>query len=83
MVGMTIGSIVFGGLSDRYGRKPTFFFGWVVQSAAGILVAVSPDIITYMISRMVLGATTNGLFIVAYVIGENLIIILQSTNVFV
>ena len=75
MVGVMLGSMIFGGLSDKYGRRPIFFLSLVIQLAGGILVAVAPEFISYVIFRLIVGSTTSGVFLVAYVIGKlNLII---------
>lgn len=70
MVGVMIGSIVFGELSDRYGRKLIFFISLIIQVVFGVLSAISPEFWTFSIARAIVGATTSGVFLVAYVIGE-------------
>ena len=70
MVGVMLGSMIFGSLSDRFGRRPIFFLSLVIQLVGGILVAVSPEYISYVIFRLIVGSTTSGVFLVAYVIGK-------------
>ena len=53
MVGVLIGSYVFGDLSVRYWRRPTFMFSLLIQVVFGLLTAISPDFISYTICRMV------------------------------
>lgn len=53
MVGVFIGSFCFGHLSDKYGRKKVFVLSLVFQLIFGLLIAVSPEFITYAIARMV------------------------------
>jgi MFS transporter, OCT family, solute carrier family 22 (organic cation transporter), member 4/5 len=53
MFGMLIGAYIFGDLSDKYGRRPTFMLALLIQVVSGLLVAISPDFITYTIARMV------------------------------
>lgn len=72
MVGVMIGSILFGGLSDKFGRKPIFFLSLVIQLVGGIFVAIAPEYISYVIFRLIVGSTTSGVFLVAYVIGKNI-----------
>ncbi|XP_048513300.1 organic cation transporter protein-like [Athalia rosae] len=67
MVGVMIGSIVFGGLSDRFGRKPIYFLAIIVHLTSGILVAVSPEFISYMMFRLIVAGSVSGLFSIAYV----------------
>ena len=70
MVGVMLGSMIFGGLSDKFGRRPIFFLSLVIQLVGGILVAVAPEYISYIIFRLIVGSTTSGVFLVAYVIGN-------------
>ncbi|XP_017794869.1 PREDICTED: organic cation transporter protein-like isoform X1 [Habropoda laboriosa] len=73
MVGVMLGSMIFGGLSDKYGRRPIFFLSLVIQLVGGILVAVSPEFISYVIFRLIVGSTTSGVFLVAYVIALEMV----------
>ncbi|XP_018578503.1 organic cation transporter protein isoform X2 [Anoplophora glabripennis] len=73
MVGVMIGSIVFGELSDRYGRKITFFISLVTQLVFGIITGFAPEYWTFTIARAIVGATTSGVFLVAYVIGLEMV----------
>jgi len=73
MVGVMLGSIGFGEMSDRFGRKLIFFISLVIQVVFGLLVAISPEFWTYTFSRAVVGATTSGVFLVAYVIAMEMV----------
>ncbi|KAG7207391.1 hypothetical protein KM043_009046 [Ampulex compressa] len=73
MVGVMLGSMIFGGLSDKYGRRPIFFLSLVIHLVGGILVAVSPEFISYVIFRLIVGSTTSGVFLVAYVIALEMV----------
>lgn len=53
MIGLLIGSYVFGDLSDRFGRRPTFMLSLLLQVVFGLLTAISNNFITYTICRMV------------------------------
>ena len=53
MVGVFMGSFLFGHMSDKYGRKKVFVLSLAFQLIFGIIVAFSPGFITYAISRMV------------------------------
>jgi DHA1 family bicyclomycin/chloramphenicol resistance-like MFS transporter len=44
LLGLSIGSLVYGPLSDEYGRKPVLAAGLVVYVAAGILAARATDL---------------------------------------
>nr|CAD7436092.1 unnamed protein product [Timema monikensis] len=73
MVGVLLGSIGFGDLSDRYGRRPIFFISLVLQVSVGLLASVAPEYVSFMIARMIIGATTSGVFLVAYVIAMEMV----------
>uniref|UniRef100_A0A1B6LD98 Major facilitator superfamily (MFS) profile domain-containing protein n=1 Tax=Graphocephala atropunctata TaxID=36148 RepID=A0A1B6LD98_9HEMI len=73
MSGVLLGSLIFGDLSDRYGRRPIFFFSLVVQTIAGVLAGVTPDYYSFTFFRMIVGAATSGVFLVAYVIGMEMV----------
>ncbi|XP_012259249.2 organic cation transporter protein-like [Athalia rosae] len=73
MVGVMLGSMIFGGMSDKYGRRVAFFSALITQLVGGVLVAVSPEYISYMIFRLIVGSTTSGVFLVAYVIALEMV----------
>lgn len=73
MLGVLLGSIIFGQMSDNYGRKPVFFASLVLQVIFGVLAGVAPDYLTYTISRLIIGATTSGVFLVAYVLAMEMV----------
>lgn len=73
MLGVLLGSIIFGQMSDNLGRKPVFFASLVLQVIFGIAAGIAPEYITYSISRLIVGATTSGVFLVAYVIAMEMV----------
>ncbi|KAJ8922278.1 hypothetical protein NQ315_004217 [Exocentrus adspersus] len=73
MVGVMVGSIGFGEMSDRYGRKITFVISLVVQLIFGVIAGFAPEYWTFTIARAIVGATTSGVFLVAYVIGLEMV----------
>lgn len=73
MVGVLLGSIIFGYLSDKLGRKPIFFASLVIQLIFGVAAAVAPEYYSFVLARMVVGATTSGVFLVAYVIAMEMV----------
>lgn len=73
MVGVLLGSIIFGQMSDNMGRKPVFFASLVIQVIFGIAAGIAPEYISYTISRLIVGATTSGVFLVAYVIAMEMV----------
>lgn len=73
MLGVLLGSIIFGQMSDSYGRKPIFFASLVLQVIFGVIAGVAPDYITFTAARMVVGATTSGVFLVSYVLAMEMV----------
>ncbi|XP_022209557.2 organic cation transporter protein [Drosophila obscura] len=73
MLGVLLGSFIFGQMSDKLGRKPTFFASLILQLIFGVLAGVAPEYFSYTISRMIVGATTSGVFLVAYVIALEMV----------
>ncbi|CAH0548140.1 unnamed protein product [Brassicogethes aeneus] len=73
MFGVMVGSIVFGELSDRYGRKLIFFISLVIQVVSGVIAAFSPEFWSFTVARFLIGATTSGVFLVAYVIALEMV----------
>ncbi|XP_046740243.1 organic cation transporter protein-like [Diprion similis] len=67
MVGVFFGVLVLGGLSDEYGRKTILIWGSVLQLVSSLLVAAAYNMPMYIVCRMILATTTNGLFVVSYV----------------
>lgn len=73
MVGVLVGSIVFGQMSDKLGRKPVFFASLVLQVIFGVIAGFAPDYITFTVSRLIIGATTSGVFLVSYVLAMEMV----------
>ncbi|KPJ15486.1 Solute carrier family 22 member 5 [Papilio machaon] len=66
--GILIGSILFGFLSDRYGRKNTFLFSITALIAFGFAIPFAPDYITFTVLRFFLGVATAGTMVVSFVL---------------
>ncbi len=55
LLGFAIGQLLYGSISDRYGRKPILYLGLAIYIAATLACAVSPDINTLIAVRFVQG----------------------------
>jgi len=73
MAGVLAGSYFFGWLSDKLGRKVSFFISVVVQAIFGILSGLVPSYWGFIILRCIVGATTSGVFLVAYVLAMEMV----------
>ena len=50
---LTVASLLFGPVSDRFGRKPVLVGSLVVYTAGGIMCALAPSIGTLIVARLV------------------------------
>uniref|UniRef100_A0A3Q2XCK1 Uncharacterized protein n=1 Tax=Hippocampus comes TaxID=109280 RepID=A0A3Q2XCK1_HIPCM len=55
MVGLLLGSLVGGALSDRYGKRPVLLFSVYVQAVCGLLPAVLPQPFLFLAVRCLAG----------------------------
>ncbi|KAL0489264.1 sugar transporter [Acrasis kona] len=58
--GMMIGALLWGALSDRFGRKKTMFVNVLLTCALGITTACSPNWIFFLILRVFTGIAVAG-----------------------
>ena len=66
MVGGLLVQLVFGPLSDRYGRRPILLFGGGLYVVSTIVCAFSSDIHTMLIARFFQGMAMPSMFIAGY-----------------
>jgi MFS transporter, DHA1 family, multidrug resistance protein len=55
LLGMATGGLIFGTVSDRFGRKPTLLAGLALYVLAGVVAAMAPSLATLLIARFVWG----------------------------
>ncbi|KAF1584729.1 Solute carrier family 22 member 13, partial [Eudyptes moseleyi] len=61
MLGLLLGSMIFGPLSDRIGRRPVILISVVLQGLFGVGIAFVPHFYVYMAFRCVVGASVSGI----------------------
>jgi MFS transporter, DHA1 family, multidrug resistance protein len=52
ILGLAIGQLVYGPLSDRFGRRPVLLVGLLLYSVAGLVSALAPDVRILVAARL-------------------------------
>uniref|UniRef100_A0A8C3HZX8 Major facilitator superfamily (MFS) profile domain-containing protein n=1 Tax=Chrysemys picta bellii TaxID=8478 RepID=A0A8C3HZX8_CHRPI len=63
MLGLLLGAVVFGSLSDRIGRRPIILLSMLIMGAFGVGAAFAPNFYVYIVLRCLVGAAVSGIFI--------------------
>ncbi|XP_060551322.1 organic cation transporter protein-like [Ruditapes philippinarum] len=71
--GFLVGSIGFGFLSDRFGRKNTLHSSFMLVVMSGITIYWVKSVTLYIILRFLVGAACAGIFLTSYVIGMEMV----------
>ncbi|XP_066466528.1 solute carrier family 22 member 6-A-like [Tiliqua scincoides] len=61
MAGVLIGSVLFGSLSDRFGRKALIVWSYLQMGAAGACTAFVPSFTAYCVCRFLTGMAMSGI----------------------
>uniref|UniRef100_A0A1A7XNR9 Major facilitator superfamily (MFS) profile domain-containing protein n=1 Tax=Iconisemion striatum TaxID=60296 RepID=A0A1A7XNR9_9TELE len=69
MFGLLVGSVVFGAMADRYGRRFVLLLSIALQTVLGVAVAFAPNFPVYVLLRFAVGTTISGVIINAFVLG--------------
>ncbi|MCB8877639.1 multidrug effflux MFS transporter [Acidisoma silvae] len=72
MAGFAATPLLYGPLSDRYGRKPVLMTGLLVFALASLLCAVAPSIGTLLVARLLEGAGAGAGITMAFAIVRDL-----------
>ncbi len=65
LIGVGIGQLVFGPLSDRFGRRGPLMFSFAVYVATALAAVIVPDFSALLLLRLVQGLGTAGFRVVA------------------
>uniref|UniRef100_A0A669QJ87 Major facilitator superfamily (MFS) profile domain-containing protein n=1 Tax=Phasianus colchicus TaxID=9054 RepID=A0A669QJ87_PHACC len=63
MVGLLLGAMIFGPLSDRIGRRPVLLISILGQSLFSLAIAFLPNFIVYMVFRCIMATAVSGILI--------------------
>jgi MFS family permease len=69
-VGACVGAIVFGGMSDYYGRFPTFVLTNVILLVFGVANSFCTDFISFTLVRFAMGTTFYTFYMLIYVLSK-------------
>ncbi|XP_029299281.1 solute carrier family 22 member 13 [Cottoperca gobio] len=69
MFGLLVGSVLFGSMADRYGRRFILLLSIALQTVFGVAVAFAPNFPVYVTLRFLVGTTISGVIINAFVLG--------------
>lgn len=72
LIGVAIGQVVYGPITDKYGRKKPLFFGLIVYIFGAMACALAPTITTLMVGRFLqaLGASSSA--VITFAIARDL-----------
>lgn len=65
MIGLAVGQIVLGPVSDKYGRKPVLFWSIILFAAAAVVSIFSPTIHFFVTCRFFQGLGASGAYFLA------------------
>ncbi|XP_017073239.1 organic cation transporter protein [Drosophila eugracilis] len=68
MFGILVGSIVFGVIADRCGRRPAFLIACFMQLGTGLIVCLSPYFWFYCVFRFLVAVATAGTMTTSFVL---------------
>ncbi|KAG9475517.1 hypothetical protein GDO78_003753 [Eleutherodactylus coqui] len=66
MAGVLVGSIIFGGLSDKFGRRPLHIWSQFQMFVTGICASFAPNYIVYCVFRFLTGTALSGIILNSY-----------------
>lgn len=82
LLGLAVGQLVVGPLSDRFGRRPPLFAGLVVYFAASLACAAAPDIWVLVGLRLVQGLSGSAGIVIARAVVRDLVSGVEAARLF-
>ncbi|KAI8481418.1 hypothetical protein Bbelb_408530 [Branchiostoma belcheri] len=73
MLGVLVGSITFGALSDKFGRKVIMFVANALLGITGIATMFAPDFTVFVILRFMVGVQCMGIYLTNFVLGAEIV----------
>lgn len=73
MAGYLVGGLVFGILTDKFGRKPTYFIANILMASGGILAAFAPEFFSFACARTLAGFAIAGIEAACFVMGMEMV----------
>ncbi|CAL1533640.1 unnamed protein product [Lymnaea stagnalis] len=71
--GRLTGAVIFGQLSDKFGRRPMFFVGCLLLLISGTVASFAPSMYIFLPMYFCQGAAHTGAFLVAYTLATELV----------
>ncbi|KAK7107420.1 organic cation transporter protein-like [Littorina saxatilis] len=71
--GRLVGAVIFGQLSDRFGRRPLFFVGVAMLVVAGGVASAAPSMLVFLPMYFLQGAAHTGAFLVSFTLSTELV----------
>lgn len=68
MWGVLLGSVIFGMLADKYGRKNPLMLAIIIQSVTSFIACVLPQYWWFLINWFILALASGGITIISFVI---------------
>lgn len=73
MGGILVGSIIFGLISDKFGRRHVFYYVPLAAVLASLVQIFSTNILTFTLANIIIAALSYGMFLSSFVLGIELI----------
>lgn len=68
MWGILVGSVFFGALADKFGRKMPLMIAILIQAVASFLTSILPWFWAFLLTRFILALASGGIGIISFVI---------------